>query len=1020
MTKDGFGARLFDLVHAQRALIAVLCCAFLGAGMFAAGTLPSGIYPELDFPRIVILVRSADEPPPLVESSMARPLEAALASVPGIARMRTRVIRGTCETSLQFEEGSDMARAERLVQSAVAAARGDLPDGVEVEIERITPAGFPILSHDLVGGSSLQRREVADTVIRPALARGGGVGRVEVIGGDVREISVIANPAKLAALHVRPAQLADAVHDGIVRRSVGRLEDLHQSVTVLADTGTVDADSLGRLPVAIAGGGSVPLSSLALIEVGAEDRSLVVHAAEGDAVQIAISRLPGASTPDVVARVRGIVGSLQLPEGLRLVEVYDQGDLIRESVLGIRDAILIGIILTVAVLALFLRQMRSGLLAALSVPFALIGTFAIMKLAHQTLNLMSLGGMAVAIGIVIDDAIVVVEAIMLHLETGLTPFLATRRALAEMTGPVIGTTVTTVIVLLPLALLSGVAGSFFEALAITLAGAVALSLAFALFVLPLLAVHVLRRPTKRERTRGFRLGSRYAATLRRMMDSRLAALAMLVVLAVAGTWAGFRVTTGFLPEMDEGSIVLDYFLPAGSSLAETSAAALRIEDELRKTPGISTWSRRTGAELGPIAATESHGGDIAIRLSPRDRRPDAEEIVAELRGRIASAVPGARVEFIQVLEDVLGDLSGNPRPIEVRTIGPDRAELARLASEVEKAVQDVPGLVDWDPGMEAAAPVLRQAIDPVVAARVGLTPSDVADDLLVALRGRVVGDIPSTDRLVSVRVRLDAASRADARSLAAIPIVTEAGIVPLGMLAPGIEEVSPAALTRQDLSPAVVASADLEGSDLGSVAKAVRARLASVTVPPGFRVEVGGRIESQARAFRQLTLLLLLGLSAVLAVLVAQLRSIGVALLVLLSVPAALVGALVSLAITGVPLDVSSLMGVVLLTGLVVKNGILLLNEALVRCDAGVPVTAAIVGAGRRRLRPILMTTLCTVFGLLPLALAVGAGSEMQRPLAIAVIGGLATSTVATLLVVPMLARRVLRTASLPQGNPGE
>jgi multidrug efflux pump subunit AcrB len=726
-------------------------------------------------------------------------------------------------------------------------------------------------------------------------------------------------------------------------------------------------------------------------------------------VQVSVSRVVGASAPDVVREIQAIVASLVLPEGIRLVQVYNQGELIRQSILGIRDAIVIGILLTIGVLALFLRDVRAGLLAALSVPVTLLVTFLAIDLTGQTLNLMSLGGMAVAIGLVIDDAIVVVEAITRRIDEGEIPAAAVRGGLAEMTAPVVGTTITTVVVFAPLALLSGLVGSFFAALALTLVSAVLISLLFAIFVLPLLAERFLRkRPAARAApARG--LGARYVRILRGSLR-RPALLALgTATVVLAGGVLSTRIPSGFLPEMDEGAFVLDYFLPAGTSLEATDAAALRIEAILGRTDGVDTWSRRTGAELGPVTATQLNRGDIAVLLKPRGARREAEEVIDEVRGRVEHELPGVRVEFVQILEDVLNDLAGNPRPLEVRILGEDQAVLSRLADEVERRLQDVPHMVDYYRGVEGQVPMLHYAVQGDAAQRAGLSAAEVGEDLATALRGSEVGSVPRLDRLVPVRVRFPDTVRFRREALASWPIALGPSVAPISALARVVEGTGDSVLLRENLSPAAVATCDVEGGDLGALVKEVGRRLRGLVLPPGYRFEVGGRAESQARAFRQLMVVLALGIVAVFAVLVAQFRAGRAALLVLLAVPPALAGGILFLAVTRVPLNVSSLMGLVLLVGLVVKNGVLLIDVALERLRDGMPLAVALAGAGRRRLRPILMTTLCTIFGLLPLALSLGAGSELQRPLAVAVIGGLLFSTVATLFMLPALAEFFLR-----------
>ncbi len=1000
------GPGLFGFLTRHRTFVATVGIALLLAGGASLTRLGSGIYPEVEFPRIVVVARAGDLTPALMQASVVRPLESALASVPGVGRLRTRIIRGAAEIALQFQDGVDMQRALQLAGTAVANVHDALPQGVEIEIQKISPADFPILSFDVVGGDATARREAAEFVVRPAFSRALGVGRVEVVGGDPREVEVIVDPVKLAATGLTPARLAQRVGDAIVRTVAGRLERNRQSVAVTVTSDGSNQDSLAQAAIGAGANGTMRLGDVASVATGAPDRTLLVHDDLGEAVQVAVARTPQASAPDVVREIERIAASLSLPRGLRLIEVYNQGRLIRESILGIRDAIAVGILLTIGVLAVFLRDARAGVLAALSVPTTLVATFLTIDVGGESLNLMSLGGMAIAIGLVIDDAIVVVEAIATRLEAGEAPQAAVSSALSEITGPVVGTTLTTVVVLTPLAFLSGLLGRFFSALAITLGSAVLFSLAFAILVLPLLAARFLRaRRAPASGRHAHRTTALYVRALTAMVGRPWIAAALVVLAVALVPILVYRVPSGFLPEMDEGAFVLDYFMPAGTSLAATDSAALRIERVLAAVPGIVRWTRRTGAELGPITATETHTGDIAVVLAPRGSRPDAETIIDDVRRRLDAAVPEARIEFVQILEDVLNDLSGAPRPLEIRVSGEDRAVLHRLAVAVADRLRATPTLVDYYDGIEAEVPLREYHVDGAAAARAGVDPSEIADDLGVALRGSIVGSVPRFDRLVPVRVRFPDEIRFDPERLDSAPLSIGATPVPLGRFAAASDQTAVGLLRRENLVPTVIASADVEGSDLGGLTREVRRRLAGVRAPAGYRIEIGGRAESQAKAFRQLTTVALLGVLAVFAVLVAQFRSARAALLVLLTIPPAVAGGLVALAVTRTTLDVSSLMGLVLLVGLVVKNGILLLGLALARIEQGAAAGDALVAAAERRFRPIVMTTACTVFGLLPLAFALGPGSELQRPLAVVVIGGLVVSTAATLLALPALAR---------------
>ena len=1007
------GPELFAILTRYRTFVVTVGVALLLAGAISLTRLGSGIYPEVEFPRIVVVARASDLTPALMQAGVVRPLESALASVPGVARLRTRIIRGAAEIALQFEDGTDMQRALQLTGTAVANAREELPQGTEIETQKITPADFPILSFDVSGGDATTRREAAEFIVRPAFSRAHGVGRVEVVGGDPREIEVVVDPGRLAGTGLTPSQLATGVGDGIVRTVAGRFDQYGQSVAVTATSDGSDSESLARLPIASGPNGTVRLGQVAAIVPGAPDRVLLVHDDQGEAVQVAVARTPEASAPDVVREITAIAASLNLPRGLRLDEVYNQGQLIHDSILGIRDAIGIGILLTIGVLVLFLRDVRAGLLAALSVPTTLVATFLAMDLAGETLNLMSLGGMAIAIGLVIDDAIVVVEAIATRLDAGEATPEAVRNALREITGPVVGTTVTTVVVLVPLAFLSGLLGRFFSALAVTLASAVLFSLVFAILILPLPAARFMRRRRDPAVPRpASRAKALYDRALRASLAQPWIAAVVVIVAVVLVVVLPNRIPSGFLPEMDEGAFVIDYFMPAGTSLAATDAVALRIEKVLSGIPGIVHWTRRTGAELGPITATETHSGDIAVVLAKKRERPDAEAMIDDVRQRLTAVVPEARIEFVQILEDVLNDLSGAPRPIEIRTSGEDPAILRRVAQDVASRLDGTRSLVDFYDGVEAEVPIRDYRLDGDAAIRAGVDASQVASDLGVALRGSVVGTVPRFDRLVPVRVRFPDAVRFDPQRLDRAPLAAGGAVVPLAQFAHARSQTGASVLRRENLVPTIIASGDVEGNDLGGVTREVRRRLSGLSVPAGYRIEIGGRAESQAVAFKQLLTVALLGIVVVFAVLVAQFRSARAALLVLLTIPPAIAGGLLALAATRTALDVSSLMGLVLLVGLVVKNGILLISAALSRRDEGDSVQEALVAAAGRRMRPILMTTACTVFGLVPLAFALGPGSELQRPLAVVVIAGLIVSTAATLLVLPAMGRLVLGRSS--------
>lgn len=995
--------------HAAAVWLATLVLVALGIG--SALRLPSAIYPEVEFPRIVVVARVGGAPPDLFLTTVTRPLEQALTSTLGVQRIRSKTIRGATEISLQFAPATDMWRALQLTDARIAEVRPSLPTETDIIVERVTTGSFPVLTFNVAGPvDPRELREIAEFTVRPALANVPGVGRIEVLGGDVREVEVILRPEATAALRLSPSQVAAKLQVGLGLAAVGRFDEGRQLVTVIADALPKSLKEIADLPVATSPEGvSVTLSSIAEVLEGHEDRTMRVGGPGGEAVSISVARVAGASTPAVVKAATAAVHALSanLPPDVTVQAVYDQAVLVRESMTGVRDAILLGIALCALVIGLFLRDVRAGLLASVAVPLTLAVTFLPMHVGHQTLNLMSLGGMAVAIGLVVDDAIVIVEAIARHRDAGANPRDASIAGTAELAKAVIGTTLTTVVVLVPLAFLDGVVGDFFRALAFALTAAVIISLVVALVLVPLASTFCLSSRKQQNSSTLFRY---YEPCLKWILPHpRLALLALLVLLG-AGAWLAPQLKRGFLPSVDESAFVLDYFLPAGTSLATTDQFARALEQELLATPEVLTFTRRTGAELGPAAATQLNRGDIMVRLVlPHRRKRSAEDIIADVRSRTQARYPEVRVEFVQVLQDVLNDLAGNPRPIEIKLMGQDYGELNRLASELTKRTSSIPGLVDVYNGQELPVPELQFGMQRDAIARMGSTPEELTRALDAALRGTRVGGIRRFDRLINIRTRYPDTVRFDPAHVLDLPFVARDATTSFRAVADVKRSTSPSQLLHEALQPLVLVTGDHENRDLGSVADDVERVVRQLPLTAGCRAVLGGQMASQRDTLRQLTYVGAMGLLLVLAVLAAQFCRLRLALLVIAMVPAAIVGAILALITTGAALNAASLMGCVLLVGLVVKNGILLLEEAENQLTAGLAVHAAVMRASERRLRPVIMTTVATLAGLLPLAFGIGAGSEMQRPLAIAVIGGLLTSTAATLGFIPPFAVWLLR-----------
>ncbi len=999
---------LFDVLSRQRRFVYLLIGILSVAGVWSALRLPSAIYPELRFSRITVVAQGSTLGARQIVFSVTRPLEEAVSIVPGVTRVRSHTIRGATEISVTFASGTDMDRALQLVRARVNQIQASLPADLELEIEQLTPSLFPILSYNLEGGEPATLYDLARYDIKPLISRVPGVGRVDVQGSDVREIEVIADPARLAAHGLTYADLADGIRRAITVQAVGRVAQDYRQYLIVTDQEAHATEDIGNVVVH----GGLHVRDLATVQVGTEDHVRIIAGDGRPAALINITRQLGGNSlaiADSISRIMATVAPT-LPPGVHVKPVYDQAQLVREAVSSVRDAMLIGAALAVLVLLVFLRHGRITAISATSIPLTLAITVFVMRLLGQTFNLMTLGAMAIAIGLVIDDAVVITENIARHLRLTSDRTRAIRDAVQELIWPVTTSTLTTVVVFLPLGLLQGVVGQFFAALATTLTVAVLVSLVLALTIIPLLAEQFVtaheveptpRGPLARAQATMDSLGPRYESALTSVLrhTRRIVVAALALVIVGWGLWQ--LVQTGFLPEMDEGAFVLDYFTPGGTALNETDREVGIAERILATTPEIEGTSRRTGAELG-LFATAQNTGDIVARLkAPGRRSRDIFEVIDEVRDKVTAAVPRLHIEFVQILSDVINDLAGAAKPVEIKLFGERLDSLEAYARRLEPALDSVAGLEDLYNGVSEPSPELLMRVNQAEAGRVGLTPQDIGDVVSAALLGTSAGEVRSEDRPVAVRVRAPDSIRFDPLRLRALPI---AGGTPLGSLASFSTAESRMSLERENQQQMIAITAEISGRSLGGVMGDVRRVLAAQPPPPGIRLAVGGQYESQQDAFRALLLVLFLAAVSVCAVMVVQFESFVEPLVVLLVAPVSFVGALVLLLITGTALNVASFMGLILLVGLIVKNGIILLDFTRLRMrDEGVTLDVAIREAGRVRLRPILMTTLCTLFGLLPLALGIGAGSELQRPLALAVIGGLVLSTPITLFAVPTL-----------------
>ncbi|MEA2173596.1 MAG: hypothetical protein QOD00_1188 [Blastocatellia bacterium] len=1028
--------RIARLVSQQSRAVIVIVALLCAAGLYAAWHLPIAIFPQTNFPRIVIIVDNGVVPAAQTLVSVTRPIEEAMNGIPGVTRIRSNTARGATEVNLFFDWNVDILQSLQLVQARLSQLSSTLPPTAAIRrVDRLTFAVFPVAGYSLTsdGRDPASLRDLANNTIRPRLARLPGVAGVAVAGGQTREYHVQIDPERLTAHNVSVQQVTDAVRNTNIIASPGLVEENHQLELTLVSGQAVSVEQLNNIIVATVNDAPVTLSDVATVGAGVEPQYTIVTADGHPAVLLNVTRQPDANTVTVVDEVKAELAAMraQLPKDVSVAPFYDQSLLVRESMNSVRDSILIGLLLSVIILYAFLRNWGTTVVAIMVIPVTVLVTFLAMWLVGLSFDLMTLGGVAAAIGLVIDDAIVVVENIYTHLARGQSRREAVQLAVSEITVPIIGSTITPVVVFLPLTLLTGVTGVFFRSLALTMAVALLTSLVLALSFTPVLAekfVKVKRRAgagedeVDDERNANEPLSEadaveheeeleqgavmraiigRYEWLLGVALDNRWL-IVVVALLVLVGSYVIYRqLGSEFLPEFDEGAFVLDYTAPAGASLAETDRMLKHVEALLKETPEVESYSRRTGLQLG-LSITEPNTGDFLVKLKDVRSRSTVE-VTDELRTKILTAEPMLRPEFVGILSDLIGDLISSPEPIEIKLFSEDTAALHAKASEIETAIQKVPGVVDTFNGVVVSGPAITFNVDPQRAARFGVTATDIANTVTTAMSGDVASSILQGGRLINVRVIFPQSARASLDTLRALQVRSSSGtLFRLDQVADVSYDKGQTEVVRDGLRQSVAVTARLSGSDLGTAINAIKADLAkTVKLPPGMTIEYGGLYSEQQASFRELALSLCLAVVLVFITLLIEFRSFAHPVSIVAGAVLALGGVLLGLFITGTTLNVVSFMGMIMVVGIVAKNGILMLDAVEEHLAAGDTLREALLRSGRRRFRPVLMTSLAAILGMLPLALALGSGAELLQPLAIAVTGGLTFALLLSLVVTP-------------------
>jgi CzcA family heavy metal efflux pump len=982
------------------------------AGTYSGFKLPVSLFPNIAFPRIVVSADAGDMPADQMMITVTRKLEQAVNSILGVVNVRSVTSRGNTELSINFHWNLDMIQAELMVNNAINQIRNELPPNIQFEVRRMNPTVYPTIGYSLTSASLSQTRlrEFADLVLSPVLTSIDGVAKASVIGGQVKEYQVIVDPERLRSFNLSMTDLVNAIRQTNIIGSVGKIEQDYQLYLTLVDGQYRSLEDIGHTEIKIRNQLPVFLDDVAVIKESVRPQWIRVTSNGQEAVLVNVYQQPGANTVQIANNIKSTLDGLKdrIPAGITVSKFYDQSDLIIESMKNVRDSILIGVLLAVLILYLFLRNSKITLIASLDVPITIAITVLLMSFLGMSFNIMTLGGIAAAIGLIIDDAIVVVENIIRHLALKReTHEHAVSSSLTEILHPIFGSSFSTIVVFAPLAFLTGVTGAFFKSLSLTIAVSLLVSMLLSLLFIPIFSQRwISKRDAEKQEQEGavFRfLHHYYEIVVLFLLKRKYIPLLIGLVLIITGYFLYKSLPTGFLPYMDEGTFILDYRTPAGTSLEETNRVILQIEDILTKIPEVASYSRRTGLQLGG-GLTEANMGDFLIRLKKKRHR-NIQEIIDEVRNKVLRAVPGVEVEFAQLMGDLIGDLTAVPQPIEIKVFGNDYSRIHDVSQKVVQEIEQVHGVVDIYNGITIAGSSILLKVDKLKAGMFGLSAEEIQQELEASIGGTVASEIPDQQYMVGIRVWYPKSDRADIEKIKRIRLLTPAGeYVSLASIAEIEIKKGQPELTRENQKQMIAVTARISGRDMGSTLREIQSRLKkNIQLPQSVFIQYGGLYREQQKSFRDLLLVLLTAILLVFTVQLIEFESFKIPIVILIVDVLSLFGVFFLLKVTGVALNISSLMGMIMIVGIVAENAIFFIHFIQVFNQPEKSMVTAVIEAGKVRMRPIIMTTLAAVLALMPLAIGIGAGAQMQQPLAIAVIGGFSLSAFLLLLFLPIL-----------------
>lgn len=983
--------------------VTVILILILAGGIFAYSKIQTSLFPEITFPKIKVIADNGEQPVDKMMITVTQPLENAIKQVPELKTLRSITSRGSCEISAFFNWNADINVCQQLLESRISEIRNTLPASTEITVEQMNPSILLMMGFTLEGKnkSAIELNRIANYVVKPYLSQVDGVSGVRILGGKTKEYHVVLDEQKMSTLSVTPQMISDAVASSNFVISNGYLNDYRRMYLTLTDAGYDNSEDIGNCVIKNDGKRNVLLKDVASIKISERTEYTKINANGKEAVLVGILKQPKANLIEVSDNIEKKVAELGkiLPKGVSLKPYYVQADFVNGAIRSVSDSLWIGLLLAIVIVILFLRSFKASSSVLLTIPVTLGLTLIMLYAFGYTFNIMTLGAIAAAIGLIIDDAIVVVEQIhRTHEENpDKKPKEIVGQSISYLLKSMIGSSISTIVIFIPFLLMSGVAGAYFKVLTNTMIITLVCSFIVTWIGLPVI---YLLFPSTRKMISVKPKEVKQRKWINYFTGRPAWAFVLVALLAISAYFISSHIETGFLPEMDEGSIVLDYSTPPGTSLEETDTILQRVEKIITAIPEVENYSRRTGTQMG-FFITEPNTGDYLIQLKA-DRKRTTQEIISEIRQKIELTQPALQIDFGQVIGDMLGDLMASVQPVEVKIFGDNREKLHELAKKTDSLIKDVRGTADVFNGIVIAGPSVNVTPDFKQLAMYQLTSSDLQFQLQTQLEGNVIGSIQEKEQMTDIRMIYPDSRKTSLDKLRSQNIFLPGGKLKLLTDFADISISSgEAEIERENLQTMVPVTARLEDRDLGSVMKDIQKTIKSdISLPQGYHIMYGGEYEEQQRSFNELLLILFLASSLVFLLILFLFRDMKASFIILFLSVLGVTGSLIALYLTGTPLNVGSYTGLIMIVGIIGENAIFTFQQFSNNLKTK-DVRESIVSAVSLRLRPNLMTAFGAIIALLPLAMGIGTGAQLHQPLAISVIGGFLIAMPLLLVVYP-------------------